>query len=129
MGETRFAAPLRPAGLRLVGDGDRVGARPREAGAVHRRARARAQSGLAGLGLEPLEASIRTEIGALVDPARLDEAPGLIDKLLADPERFRAKAAALRAQSVFNLGRSAEVAAAEIARLADERARERKRAP
>jgi len=81
------------------------------------------------LGLEPLEASIRTEIGALVDPARLDEAPGLIDKLLADPERFRAKAASLRAQSVFNLGRSAEIAAAEIARLADERARERKRAP
>lgn len=81
------------------------------------------------LGLEPLEASIRTEIGALVEPARLDEAPGLIDKLLADPERFRAKAASLRAQSVFNLGRSAEVAAAEIVRLADERARERKQAP
>jgi len=80
-------------------------------------------------GLEPLEASIRTEIGALLDPARLDEAPGLVDKLLADPAAFRAKAAELRAHSVFNLGRSAEVAAAEIARLADERARARKPAP
>ncbi len=81
------------------------------------------------LGLEPLEASIRTEIGALVDPSRLDEAPALIEKLLADPERFRAKAASLRAQAVFNLGRSAEVAAAEIVRLADEHAGERKKPP
>ena len=55
--------------------------------------------------------------------------PALIDKLLADPERFRAKAASLRAQAVFNLGRSAEVAAAEIVRLADEHAGERKKTP
>jgi YidC/Oxa1 family membrane protein insertase len=81
------------------------------------------------LGLEPLEASIRTEIGALLDPACLDEAPGLVEKLLADPERFRAHAAALRARSVFNPGRSADVAAAEIARLADEHARSSRPAP
>jgi YidC/Oxa1 family membrane protein insertase len=75
------------------------------------------------LGLEPLEASIRTEIGALLDPARLDDAPGLVDKLLADPKRFRENAAALRNRVVFNPGRSAEVAAAEIDRLANEHTR------
>ena len=80
------------------------------------------------LGLEPLEASIRTEIGALLDPARLDEAPA------PDREAARGSGAvpgharpSLRARSVFNPGRSAEVAAAEIARLADERAGERRR--
>ena len=77
------------------------------------------------LGLDPLEASIRTEIGALVDPSRLDEVPGVVEKLLADPETFRARAAALRARAVFNPGHSAQVAAAEIARLADERATSR----
>jgi YidC/Oxa1 family membrane protein insertase len=77
------------------------------------------------LGLEPLEASIRTEIGALLDPTRLDEAPGIVEKLLADPDRFRTRAAELRARAVFNPGRSAEVAAAAIARIADERARAR----
>jgi YidC/Oxa1 family membrane protein insertase len=78
------------------------------------------------LGLEPLEASIRTEIGALLEPARLDEAPSLVDKLLANPAQFRDKAAALRARCVFNPGRSAEVAAREIARIADEKAAERR---
>lgn len=78
------------------------------------------------LGLEPLESSIRSEIGAVLDPARLDEAPSLVDKLLADPASFRARAAALRERSVFNPGHSAQVAAAEIARIADERADSRR---
>jgi YidC/Oxa1 family membrane protein insertase len=72
------------------------------------------------LGLEPLESSIRSEIGAVLDPARLDEAPALVDKLLADPAKFRARAAELRARFVFNPGKSALVAASEIARIAEE---------
>ena len=79
------------------------------------------------LGLEPLEASIRPEMGALLDPARLEDAPDLVEKLLADPDLFREKMAALRARTVFNPGRSADVAAREIARIADERAAERRR--
>jgi len=78
------------------------------------------------LGLEPLESSIRSEIGAVLDPARLDEAPSLVDKLLADPAKFRARAAELRARCVFNPGRSAEIAAHEIARIAEERASARR---
>ncbi len=83
--------------------------------------------GFRDLGLEPLEASIRSEIGAILDPARLEEAPGTIEKLLANPEQFREKMAALRARSVFNLGRSAEAAGREIARIAEARALERRR--
>jgi hypothetical protein len=46
--------------------------------------------------------------------------------LLADPEKFRARAAALREQTVFNLGRSVPVGAAHIARIADEQAQARR---
>jgi YidC/Oxa1 family membrane protein insertase len=79
------------------------------------------------VGLEPLEGSIRGEIGAILDPSRLDEAPNLIDKLLADPAASRVRAGELRARSVYNLGRSPEIAARELARLADERALARER--
>jgi YidC/Oxa1 family membrane protein insertase len=76
------------------------------------------------LGLEPIEVWIRTEVGSVLDPARLEQAPVLIEELLGAAGRFRDRASALRERCVFNVGRSAEVAAEEIARLADARADE-----
>lgn len=78
------------------------------------------------LGLEPLEIQIRREAGAVVDPSHLEQAPGLVRELLARSDEFRGRAAELRGRWVFNLGRSAEAGALEIARIADDLAAERR---
>ena len=72
------------------------------------------------LGLEPFESWVRTRIGTLLAPDRLDEAPAAIRSLLATPGAFAADVARLREQSIFNLGRSAAAAADALARLADQ---------
>lgn len=77
------------------------------------------------LGMEPFEISVRDRIGAVLAPARLADAPDTIRGLLADPDRFREQVAALRRDSVFSLGRSAQAAAAAVAKVAEEVARER----
>jgi YidC/Oxa1 family membrane protein insertase len=71
------------------------------------------------LGLEPLEMSIRSIVGRVLDPAELVKAPVMIDELLADPGRFRTKIAACRKKILFNIGRSIEAGAQSIAGIAD----------
>jgi YidC/Oxa1 family membrane protein insertase len=73
------------------------------------------------LGLEPIEAVIRDQLGEVVSPDSLEEAPAAIERLLGDPGRFRAKMRELRETMVFRLGHSIPDGAAEIARIADER--------
>jgi hypothetical protein len=75
------------------------------------------------LGIVPLEVSIRDEIGAVMDPSDLAATAGWIERLSADPDAFRERIRAARNRSVYNLGRSAAVGAAHIARLADMAAR------
>jgi len=77
------------------------------------------------LGIEPIESAIRNQVGEIVSPDALAEAPAAIERLLAEPERFRARMREMRETMVFRLGRSVPDGAAEIARLADERQRER----
>jgi len=71
------------------------------------------------IGLTAVEQSIRTEIGAIVDPADLRAALAQIDALCADPEAFRDRLRAARQRTVYNVGRSASVGATHVARLAD----------
>ncbi len=78
------------------------------------------------LEIEPLEVAFRPLAGAIVSPQKLDEVPQKIDQLLQDQDSFRQRMQKLRAQMVFNIGNSIQVGAAEIARLADEKASERK---
>ena len=73
------------------------------------------------LGLEPIEAVIRDQLGEVVSPDSLKDAPEAIERLLGDPGRFRAKMRELRETMVFRLGHSIPDGAAEIARIADER--------
>jgi len=73
------------------------------------------------LGLEPVEVSIRQQLGRVLSPASLDEAPAVIERLLAEPGQFREQVRELREQKVFRLGHSVPDGATEIARLADER--------
>jgi YidC/Oxa1 family membrane protein insertase len=76
----------------------------------------------AALGLEPLELRIRRELGTILPLDRLAEAPKYVAELLRDAGDFRARMVALRDEWAFNVGRSVEVGAREIARIADERA-------
>jgi CDP-glycerol glycerophosphotransferase (TagB/SpsB family) len=74
------------------------------------------------LEIEPIEAAIRSQVGEIVSPASLDDAPAAIERLVNDPERFRVKMRELRDTMVFRLGHSIPDGAAEIVRLADDKA-------
>jgi YidC/Oxa1 family membrane protein insertase len=74
------------------------------------------------LGMEPFESYVRDKIGAITPPDRLAEVPAKILQLLEDPGRFSQRIRQLRAERVYNLGRSADAAAAAIVAIADESA-------
>jgi YidC/Oxa1 family membrane protein insertase len=73
------------------------------------------------LGIEPVETTMRSQLGEVLSPDSLQEAPAAIERLLANPERFRENMRELRDTMVFRLGHSIPDGAAEIARLADQR--------
>ena len=73
------------------------------------------------LGIEPIESAIRDQVGEIVAPHALDQAPAAIERLLADRDRFRARMREMRETMVFRLGHSVPDGAGEIARLSDER--------
>ena len=76
----------------------------------------------AELGIEPMEMRIRRELGRILPLDRLAEAPRFVTELIRGAAEFRQRSVGLREQWVFNFGRSVEVGAVEIARIADERA-------
>ena len=65
---------------------------------------------------------IRRELGRILPLDRLAEAPRFVTELIRGAAEFRERSVRLREQWVFNFGRSVEVGAVEIARIADERA-------
>ena len=67
----------------------------------------------------PIEVSIREEVGAVLAPDRLDQAPALVEKLCREPGAFARRARALRERSVFNVGRGSARGAEIVAELAD----------
>jgi len=73
------------------------------------------------LEIEPVENTIREQVGETISPASLQDAPAAIERLIGHPERFREKVRELRNSMVFRLGHSIPDGAGEIARLADER--------
>jgi YidC/Oxa1 family membrane protein insertase len=77
------------------------------------------------LGMEPFESYVRTRLGALLTPDAVAAAPARIRELVADPSRFRASVATLRADWVYNLGHSGPAGAVAIARIATEIVAER----
>ena len=74
------------------------------------------------LGIEPMEMRIRRELGTVLPLDQIGDAPRHVAELLHGAAERRERSAALRQEWVFNFGRSVEVGAREIARLADERA-------
>ena len=71
------------------------------------------------LGIEPMEVSIRSEVGMVLSPEELEKAPTMIDSLLSDPDQFSERITSLRKRIIFNLGESVEVGAKEIAKIAE----------
>ena len=78
--------------------------------------------GYAELGLEPMELRIRRELGTVLPLDRVAEAPRHVAELLRGGADLGKRNVARREEWVFNFGRSVEVGAREIARIADERA-------
>jgi YidC/Oxa1 family membrane protein insertase len=76
----------------------------------------------AELGIEPMEMRIRRDLGSILSPDRVADAPQRVAELVRDAGDFRKRMAGLRDAWTFNLGRSVEAGAREIARIADERA-------
>jgi YidC/Oxa1 family membrane protein insertase len=72
------------------------------------------------LGIEPLEARAREQLGALLAPAEIGRLPELVRSLVREPARFRAGVARLRAEWVYNVGRSGVAGAEAIAAIARE---------
>ena len=56
------------------------------------------------LGIEPVESSIRCQVGEILSAESLDEAPVAIERLLATPGKFRDEVRILREQKVFSSG-------------------------
>ncbi|MDT8321868.1 MAG: CDP-glycerol glycerophosphotransferase family protein, partial [Xanthomonadales bacterium] len=71
------------------------------------------------LGIEPVESAIRQQVGEILSPAALHEAPEAIERLRVEPGGFRERMRDLREALVFRLGHSIPDGAAELARLAE----------
>ena len=69
---------------------------------------------------EPIEISIRTEIGDVISPNQLDELPKKINSLFENLEKFRKRIREVRLKTVFNIGRSRIIGAKHIVKIADE---------
>ena len=69
-----------------------------------------------------MEMRIRRELGTILPLDRLAQAPQYVAELLRGAAELRERSLAFREQWAFNFGRSVEVGAREIARIADERA-------
>ena len=71
------------------------------------------------LGLPPIEESVREELGGVIALGELGAVLERVETLTASADRFRSHLREVRERSVYNVGRSAQVGAAHVARLAD----------
>lgn len=67
----------------------------------------------------PIEVILRAEVGEVVPLDRLADVPAVIERLCENPGLWRGRMQELREKWIYNLGCSAEVMAAHIARAAD----------
>jgi len=67
----------------------------------------------------PIEVALREELGAVVAPERIGDAPRMADELLAAGDRYAEQARRLREKWVYNVGESGARGAEILAQLAD----------
>ena len=73
------------------------------------------------LGIEPIEAFIREQVGKIVSVKELEKVPKMIAEMLNDPEQTKQHIQKIRNQWVFNLGFSAEAAAKAIIKIVEDK--------
>ncbi|MGI9203747.1 MAG: CDP-glycerol glycerophosphotransferase family protein [Woeseiaceae bacterium] len=69
------------------------------------------------LGIEPFEASMRTELGIVMAPDQIDHIADFVNQLVNNRQRFRDQIVRLRSENVFNFGHSSEIGAQHICEL------------
>lgn len=70
------------------------------------------------LGIEPLELSLRSEIGVVVSPKELGSVPQMISDLILNRVAYKKKIAELRNAYVYDFGHSSEIGAEYIVNIA-----------
>jgi len=73
-----------------------------------------------GIGLEPIEIGVRSQIGEVVSPDQLSDVPAALDRLCENPGTWREAIVEARSRLIYNLGNSASVSADYISKVADE---------
>ena len=66
------------------------------------------------LGIEPFEASIRSEVGVVIPTSEIPNIDRAIDRLIQEREQYRARIKELRDNNLFCFGSSGEVGARHI---------------
>ena len=66
------------------------------------------------LGLDPLELSLRSELGLVVSPHELESVPEVVSRLIAEKKKYKKRIAELREKNVYAFGRSSEIGARYI---------------
>ena len=77
--------------------------------------------------VEPINIWIREKIGEVVKVKDVDSLDKVVDKLLKNSAKYKAQIAAQRDNSVYNLGKSAEVGAEYIIKCVQDKIKERKK--
>ncbi len=70
------------------------------------------------LGLEPLELSLRSEIGVVVSPDELDTVPDTISNLILSKAEYQERIRELRRHHVHAFGHSSQIGAQHLVELA-----------
>ena len=73
------------------------------------------------IGLEPFEISIRDKIGEIVSIQNIETIPERIEFLYEHVAEFKSKIEKIHNDTVFNIGKSGQVAADEIIRIINEK--------
>ncbi|MBR6873799.1 MAG: hypothetical protein IKN17_09875 [Ruminococcus sp.] len=68
------------------------------------------------LGIEPINKTMRTEVGRIIGTEDLDSINGVISGMLAEREKYAAQIEKVRAAHLYNIGRSAELCGRYIIR-------------
>ncbi|MBA7603731.1 hypothetical protein ES703_10848 [subsurface metagenome] len=69
------------------------------------------------MGIEPLELSLRSEIGVVVSPKELESVPQMISDLILNRVAYKKKIAELRNAYVYDFGHSSEIGAEYIVNI------------
>ncbi len=71
------------------------------------------------IGIAPLEITVRSEVGDVVEPGQVGDAPRKIERLCGDPAAFQQRIRDARDRWIYHIGSSGRVGARAIMELAD----------